>query len=92
MYWNYNINKYSGIFVSLRIIRNYKKQLYILYLNLMEQLNYPETVLPPFNLRKIYEMYVARKNLISFDDISLRIPRLSASHLNIRRVIEKKTF
>lgn len=69
-----------------------KKQLYILYLNLMEQLNYPGTVLPPFNLRKIYEMYVARKNLISFDDISLRIPRLSASHLNIRRVIEKKTF
>lgn len=44
MYWNYNINRYSGIFVSLRIIRNYKKQLYILYLNLMEQLNYPGTV------------------------------------------------
>lgn len=37
-------------------------------------------------------MYGARKNLISFDDISLRIPRLSASNLNIRRVIEKKTF
>lgn len=37
-------------------------------------------------------MYGARKNLISFDDISLSIPRLSASNLNIRRVIEKKTF
>lgn len=36
-------------------------------------------------------MYGARKNLISFDDISPRIPRLSASNLNIRRVIEKKT-
>lgn len=37
-------------------------------------------------------MYGARKNLISLDDISSGIPRLSGSNLNIRRVIEKKTF